>query len=64
MQKLALASVDEVEEQWNDGYSRTAISSAPNLPSTRFRLMMLSLDELAVTIAALPLSTEPRSPNN
>jgi hypothetical protein len=29
----------------------------------RFRLV-LSLDELAVTIAALPLSTEPRSPNN
>ena len=63
MQKLAPASGDEVEKQSHDGYSRTAISSAPNLPSTRFRLM-LSLDELAVTIAALPLLTEPRSPNN
>jgi hypothetical protein len=36
---------------------------APNLPSTRFRLV-LSLDELAVTIVALPLSTKPGSPNN
>ncbi len=63
MQKLALASVDEVEKQSNDGYSRTAISSAPNSPSTRFRLV-LSLDELAVTIVALPLSTKPSSPNN
>ncbi len=63
MQKMAPASGDEVEKQSNDGYSRTAISSAPNSPSARFRLV-LSLDELAVTIAALPLSTEPRSPNN
>ena len=59
MQKLALASVDEVEKQSNDGHSR---AQRTQRVLYAFR-PMLSLEELAVTVAAPPVSTEPRSPN-